>query len=412
MSKEKTESHYKVLGTTAKISNSRIKEKYIQAVKQHPPEIDPEGFEKVRRAYETLKDPMKRKQYDLVRKYGDKVEGLLEKAALAMDNENYQKATEFFQTAFQIDPDNQSVLLGSMELAILTEDLKEMEILFKRLLEMLTDVEEKAVLYSIKSQMLHKHEYGDEALETLKEGIETYSNYTSLLSLPYAIICMDLGRQDEAWEVITFAIPKPDDETFEDIYTFVTWVNMMMAIEKWSDMSKVQSRFRKFLKNLTSEEDRDEAYDLLMDHFQDHYDSSDFRSAELYIDLVKVLATNMDVSFKELQSETKKLARLQKEVDRLKNDEAAFPLIFLHAFEWFYEDYIPSEQLSMMLNSLPSHMIDELKEEKEEYAAAIVRLSKKYPLIYKAYKENWDGLFTELTDGFNREMKRDLRRVR
>lgn len=54
----------------------------------------------------------------------------------------------------------------------------------------------------------------------------------------------------------------------------------------------------------------------------------------------------------------------------------------------------------------------ELKGEKEEYAAAIIKLRKKYPFLYKTYKQNRDSLFAELTEGFNREMKRELRRIR
>src|SRR5690625_7616923 len=91
MSNNKIESYYKTLGTTANIGNARIKEKYIQALKKHPPETDPEGFEKVRQAYEALKDPEKRKQYDLVRKYGENVEGLIEEAFDALETKDFKK---------------------------------------------------------------------------------------------------------------------------------------------------------------------------------------------------------------------------------------------------------------------------------------------------------------------------------
>lgn len=412
MGKEKTESYYKILGTTAKISNSRIKEKYIQAVKQHPPETDPEGFEKVRRAYETLKDPTKRKQYDLFRKYGSNVEDLLENAAQAIDKGDLQKANNFMDTASNIDPDNHSVAIALMELAVIKGDLGELERHFEKLQKMAANVDEKATVYSIKSQLLIKHEYYEEALEVLDTGKETYPDYTTLFSIPYAFICMDSERPEEAWESISAAIPNPEQEKFEDIYVFMTWARIMTDTEKWSSMSKVQSRFRKFLKNITDEEDKEAAYDLLMESFQDNYENIYFREAAFYIDLVKVVADNSNTEVKELQDEAKHLAKLQKEIGRLERDETAFPLLFLNVFEWFYEDLMPSEELSMVLNSMPTELVNELKEEKEEYAAGIMKIRKKYPVLYKAYKQKWDNIYAELTEGFNREMKRELRRMR
>lgn len=91
MSSKKEESLYKILGTTAKISDKRIKEKYIQAVRKHPPETDPEGFEKVRYAYETLKNPEQRKQYDIYRKHGNSLNKMLENVPYELRKKNYGK---------------------------------------------------------------------------------------------------------------------------------------------------------------------------------------------------------------------------------------------------------------------------------------------------------------------------------
>ncbi|MEI3611201.1 hypothetical protein [Pseudogracilibacillus sp. SO30301A] len=100
------------------------------------------------------------------------------------------------------------------------------------------------------------------------------------------------------------------------------------------------------------------------------------------------------------------------DLERLASDEDAFPLLYIQAFEWFNEGIIPAIQLEKMANSIPSDILDELEGEKEFHAAGIIRLRKKYPKIYKHFNEDWDELLEELTEGFNREMKRELRRIR
>ena len=70
--KPKLENFYKILGVRANATQSAIKQKYIVSVKSLPPETHPEEFQQVRRAYETLRDPLKRRQYDLLRKFGGK----------------------------------------------------------------------------------------------------------------------------------------------------------------------------------------------------------------------------------------------------------------------------------------------------------------------------------------------------
>ena len=80
--KGKIENLYKILGTRSNIGQGRIKEKYIEKLKQFPPETHPEEFQEIRRAYEILRDVNKRKQYDMRRKYGEKLEKIMEEVKI------------------------------------------------------------------------------------------------------------------------------------------------------------------------------------------------------------------------------------------------------------------------------------------------------------------------------------------
>ena len=49
-----------ILGVTARASDDEIRAAYLRLVKDHPPEKEPEEFERIRDAYNTLRDPRRR----------------------------------------------------------------------------------------------------------------------------------------------------------------------------------------------------------------------------------------------------------------------------------------------------------------------------------------------------------------
>ena len=49
-----------VLGIVSGASEDEIRAAYLRRVKEHPPERSPEEFERIRDAYETLRDPRRR----------------------------------------------------------------------------------------------------------------------------------------------------------------------------------------------------------------------------------------------------------------------------------------------------------------------------------------------------------------
>jgi curved DNA-binding protein CbpA len=63
-----TEDPYVVLGIGADADEGQIRQRYLQLVREHPPERDPQGFASVRAAYDQVRDPvvsLKRRLFDL-----------------------------------------------------------------------------------------------------------------------------------------------------------------------------------------------------------------------------------------------------------------------------------------------------------------------------------------------------------
>ncbi|MGQ9675610.1 MAG: J domain-containing protein [Chloroflexota bacterium] len=57
---------YTVLGVEPDATSTEIRLAYLQRVREHAPERDPEGFKRVREAYETLRSPRKRAELTLL----------------------------------------------------------------------------------------------------------------------------------------------------------------------------------------------------------------------------------------------------------------------------------------------------------------------------------------------------------
>jgi curved DNA-binding protein CbpA len=60
-----TESPYAVLGIHRNASPEEVKRAYFSLIRKHPPEKDPQGFKRIRLAYDSLRDADKRSQTDL-----------------------------------------------------------------------------------------------------------------------------------------------------------------------------------------------------------------------------------------------------------------------------------------------------------------------------------------------------------
>lgn len=408
MATAKTESHYKILGTTAKIGQGRIKEKYIEAVKKHPPELDPEMFEKIRSAYETLKDPAKRRQYDLFRKYGNKVEDLIEKAAIHLAKGDFVTAQELYEKALTLSPNNLPSVFGLIEIVLFKDDVQTSRKYFEQTLEHYTNDDEQSALYSIYGQILYGMEYLEEALEILEEGKGAFPDNTLTLDIGRAVVYTELDEMEKAWNIFNEAAKNQDVQGMEYLELYLGWARILVSTEKWERKEILQKQFRKFIKQQVDEEDRQEVFELMMDEYEMLLEHHQFLGAEMFIDFAKILSNN-DKDVREKHQEVKKMAQVEKDIRRLEQDNQAFPLLFFRTFEWFYVEH---DGFIHALNEIPKEVLASFENAKEEYAAGILYLRKKYPLLYKVFKKQWDNEFTELTEGFNREMKRALNKMK
>jgi len=183
--------------------------------------------------------------------------------------------------------------------------------------------------------------------------------------------------------------------------------NAMINLEKWQEKAKIKVRVRKFLKSLKNEDDRYAVLHMLRKECTSYTEVARFREAEMFLNFIYCIDKCVEVK-DELQ-ENQKLMQLSKEIYRLFDDEDIFPLVFIRAYELYNDLVTPDRDISEVTNQFSVKKKNEFKKMKSEYAAGILRVKKKYPLIYREFKEEWEALFKEYTDDLNRESRRQLR---
>ena len=62
---DQDENPYQVMGLAFTATEQEIRRAYFELVREHPPERDPDQFKRIRAAYDVLRDPTRRAEWDL-----------------------------------------------------------------------------------------------------------------------------------------------------------------------------------------------------------------------------------------------------------------------------------------------------------------------------------------------------------
>lgn len=404
--KEKVENLYKILGTRSNISQDKIKEKYIEKLKEFPPETHPEEFQEIRGAYETLKDVKKRKQYDMLRKYGDKLEKTMEDVIFSMSIGEFEKAQTLIEYVLNIEPDNIAVKLTQAQIFLEMDNLKGFYSIINKIIE---DCDDEDMQYAIftKLNMLLSTEYYDEALtalENYKEYITDFEKYHE-----YKIYAL-LGLDDliKAWGEFKNALPHIDDLTIDNLDILLLWLNTGIDLEKWGEISKIKNYFLKLSRSIHDEYELNLLYDNLLEEAEEYADVARFREADVFMQLASEIFKN-DNSIKERRKEIQSIVKIEMELDRSSRDRELIPYVHVMIVDMFLKKYSTDEIYQGFLDNYPHDMMEELKWMKEDIAHGVLRIKKKYRSLYKEFNKELTILFNESTDGLNREQRRGLR---
>jgi len=404
--KQSVENYYKILNTRANASQLTIKQKYIEMVKMYPPETHPDEFQRIRQAYETLRDPVKRKEYDFLRKFGSKIEKLMDQAYYYFMIGNYDAAESNLQKALAIAPEMPPIYIIMANVALAKDNVQKFNEHFDLALQFTSEEDHLSVIL-IQAAMLIDSERCEEALKILDAAKGKYPDQAHNLNSTYLNAYMFLERYEEAWQLIPNMLPEPQDQTADDMHLYITWINLMIEAEKWDQWSLIQNKVRKLIKSVTDIEDREMMALAFIEEHDEYYQVARFREAEIFIDLA-CRTMPKDKNYAEKCRQTREMARFEKAFIRLQQDEDVIPLLSLYAFQWFFKDFFELEMMQTYREHLSEDFIRQMEQLDELIVEGIITLKKKYPVIYTRFKAQWDDMVTSRYSMLNREARRRL----
>jgi len=222
-----SQSHYDTLGVSTDASQDEIKNAFFELVREHPPEQDPDAYQRLREAYDVLSDPVSRREYDTMAQHGDEIEALQEEAEalLSQDPPAPQKAIKKLKRATVLGPDI-SLLRNMLGNAYLMDEQPERALTqFEEAVDLNPDNEAHHLNRGHALRDLGRSREAEEAFRTVWE--DDTGNYAAARGVAGALA--DREQFWEAHEVLDEAIWADDMLNFEDFFCYYDKLYLYLA---------------------------------------------------------------------------------------------------------------------------------------------------------------------------------------
>jgi len=222
-----SQSHYDTLGVSTDASQEEIKNAFFELVREHPPEQDPDAYQRLREAYDVLSDPVSRREYDTMAQHGDEIESLQEEAEALLNQEppDPQAAIKKLKRATVLGPDIS--LLRSMlgQAYLMDEQPEEALTQFDEAVDLNPDNEAHHLNRGYALRELERPREAEEAFRAVWE--DDKGNYAAARGVAGALA--DRERYRQAHEVLDEAIWADDVLNFEDFFCYYDKLHLYLA---------------------------------------------------------------------------------------------------------------------------------------------------------------------------------------
>lgn len=169
------------------------------------------------------------------------------------------------------------------------------------------------------------------------------------------------------------------------------------------------SATKKWLKNFTNTADLADISKTFIKEYEKCHEASEYQGAKMFIDLA-IMADRKNPDLQQYALEVQTAVQIIREFDRIFDEQRLFPGVVIEALRWVSEEFhVLEEELEEMTYWLSPEFQEKISDMDEDYAAGIIFLKKRYPVIYRHFQQRWEAMFKEKTAGLNREERRSLR---
>ncbi len=390
--KSESSNYYRILGTNSNVSQDLIKKRYLEKVRAFPPEEEPQEFKRIRRAYDTLKDPLKRSEYDLETKYGGKVGRLFERANLMKDFAPDQ-ALQLIEEALELASDNLLLLTFKAEIELENDNLQKFYQIF-------SDLEEKApeskkmIFIAKKISFLVDNnrikQAGKHIVKFKKKYPESQFEYKNL----YLHYYLQAGEKKSLWSLLMKIIPAEKEQGIDHLDEFIELISVVANIDDQEKVNWTKKRVFNYLDSL-SENDLQIAEEILEDSFYNFQVTNHFDGQYLFMEILLYIDPENEAR-QDVFENLKTQQEIFQEIKRMAENPDFFPLVKEKALELYFEEFMPEHNMEDCYRLDLDFQERRLMENADfAFIEALDEMEKDYPYIYNYFSDHWELLYDE-----------------
>lgn len=385
------QNHYEVLGVSEDASEAEIESAFYRKVKEHPPEQDEEGHQRVREAYDVLSNPDSRDEYDALLRSGGEIEELREDAERLLNREDPDLDTAIKKL-------KKAVVLGP-EIGVLRSKLGNAYLQNGQPRKALDQFDE-AIDLDQETAPSHRLNRGHalRELDRHREAERAYRDvweedkgfYAAARGLASCLFQLD--RVEEAHDVLDKAIWADDQLDFEDFFCYYDKLQLYVA-EGEVDVLREELETVKGLPK--TESDRKFAAYMISQTGQMLAEGKVYSLAKDFMDA----AVELDSENPELRIArefVQQNAQIEEEVEKLVEDSSIHDFV-KHAATVFFQHHIgifdereTQEQFDELNTGIQNIM--QVDPDNTEIKKSIRRIRSKYPRVYDLNSDGFDAI--------------------
>ncbi|MDI3547382.1 MAG: hypothetical protein PWR10_1034 [Halanaerobiales bacterium] len=385
--KAESSNYYRILGTNSNASDELIKERYLEKVRAFPPEKDPEEFKRIRKAYDTLKDPFKRSEYDLETKYQGKAQRLLQDAMNYMRIGLYNYAESSLREAQELAANNLYILKVWAHLALMQDDLANFNRIFEKIEEIAPESKKYLVLLN-KASMLIDDQRPEQTLRVVKKIESLFPDKKPEMIDIYLAIYDQQSDFNKIWDILSDRLKTMEDYNDDNLRIFINAVALINKYEQWDKKEFLINETRSLIESIKENE---EIRNTIIGKFQQELEEAEeydaVKSQLLYTDLILLLKDDPHLLAK--REKLKLMAKISQELEKMAEDQTISPFVFYRGARLYYRWAYPEQDPDIFVDFPSFFEMKMFKEDHVKNYSAIKVLEDKYPAIFELFKNEW-----------------------
>lgn len=376
--KPQSENYYSRLDLEENCSSDDVKKNFFKAVKLYPPEKNPENYNLIREAYDTLKNEHSRNEYDTMNKYGEAIQEIEEKIKIAKENSNREKHIKLLKKLIVLAP-NISIYRNDLGLQYLAlEEAKKAKKQFSKAININPD----NIVYIL--NLAHSNEQLGEKTEAERNFKKAWELDPEDYAAPRALASFyfDNDNKEIAYEVLEKAIIADDIVDFQDFFCIFDKIQYMVIEKKIDKLEDELKRIKDISKN---QEERQFSSFLLTNSALELAKYGIYDVAYEFAEVVISITMNSEIK--------DNLKSLQEFINLDKNESIE---IISKSFVLFYSSRYFDIISETEFNKDKNRIFDTFKSisttapKNKEVSNGLKLIRKEYPLLYRINQNFYD----------------------